>query len=146
MKVGGNLPTFLFRSMGPMETNNSLNITVVQNNAQESNLFRYSGHSPSEHSGSNPSVTVSKATQNLNDTTGQALQNTALVLNIKDTTGAILDRINYQLGISMKGLTLSVLDSSSAGPMSLQVGAAISRLGSSGMVQGDSDVLRLLQS
>jgi hypothetical protein len=123
--------------------NNSIDITHLQTNRSEQHSFNTTDQVKSGTIGKGEKESQPRKPQILNDTLGHALKNLLVVDNIKDTTGAILDKMKAQ--IEGKGINLPNLDQAGAASKSLQLGQDISIQGNLGLVQANREFLRQFQ-
>jgi hypothetical protein len=79
----------------------------------------------------------------INDSLGHVLRSLQIVASLKDTTGAILEKMRAQM--EEKGITPAKLNPAGANSKSLQVSQQISLQGDKGLVQQNREFLRQIQ-
>lgn len=123
--------------------NNSIDFTYLQTNRSENHSVKTSDQVKS--GGVEKETKESQLTQpqGLNDTIGHTLRNHQEVYHIKDTTGAILDKMKAQ--IDGKGINYPDLDQARAASKSLQVAQEVSLQGNNGLVQQNREFLKQFQ-
>jgi hypothetical protein len=127
-----------------LQINNTLNVNILLGGRAGQISPDLSNQGKRAANGGGPVPAGNESGLRLNDTTGKALANTEFVNEIKDTTGAILERMQSQWNASTKEVGSSILTPSDAEAKSLTVAHAISGLGKQGIVQGYSSFVTIL--